>query len=285
MSIAVSHRTGVLMVFIAAIGWSTSGLFTRAIHVDTATIILWRGLAGASGLVALILLLQGRHGLRAFAHLGWAGAGYALASGLGMLCFIGALKNTSVAHVAIIYATVPFAAAALGWAFLNEKPSVAAMLASSLALVGAVVMVGLGQDGQALGDILAVGMVLCSAAMMAIARANPDMPTLAAGAVSAIWAPLVCIPFASTAGLDAGTFGLLAAFGLINTTLALAVFIIGSRHLPAVETALISALETPMTPLWVWLVYAETPSRFTLIGGLIVLIAVLWYIRRESRGG
>jgi drug/metabolite transporter (DMT)-like permease len=279
----ISHRAGVLMLFASAVGWSTSGLFTRAIHVDTPTTILWRGLFGAAGLVTLILILHGPAGLRDFTRLGRAGLGYALASGVGMLSFIGALKHTSVAHVSIIYATVPFAAAAMGWLFLQEKPSRAAMIASSFALTGAVIMVGLGRDGQVLGDILAVIMVLASAAMMGIARANPEMPTLAAGTLSAVWAPLACLPFATTGDLTPTNISLLAAFGLINTTIALALFIRGSRHLPAVETALISALETPMTPLWVWLMFAETPTHATLAGGCVVLTAVLWYIWHDSR--
>jgi drug/metabolite transporter (DMT)-like permease len=178
---------------------------------------------------------------------------------------------------------VPFAAAAMGWLFLHEKPSRAALAASTLALIGAITMVGLGGDGQVFGDALAVVMVLASAAMMGIARANPQMPTLAAGTLSAVWAPLACLPFATTTGLTATNISLMAAFGLINTTIALALFIRGSRHLPAVETALISALETPMTPLWVWLMFAETPTQATLIGGLIVLASVLWYIWHDAR--
>ena len=283
MTQTVSVRFAGLMVFGSALGWSTSGLFSRAIETDTATMILFRGLSGAAGLMVLLLALRGPAGLRDFTRLGWAGWSYALASGLGMLFFIGALKNTSVAHVSIIYATVPFAAAAVGWLFLSEPPSRAALIASTLALVGAVAMVGFGSDGHWTGDLMALGMMLTAAAMMGIARANPGMPTLAAGTLSAIWAPLACLPFARMEGLDAPTLGLLAAFGLVNTTMALALFILGSRHLPAVRTALLSALETPMTPFWVWLAFAETPGPATLAGGAIVLGAVLWYIRHESR--
>lgn len=285
MTPPVTARFAGLMVFGSALGWSTSGLFSRAIHTDTATMILFRGLSGAAGLMVLLIALRGPAGLRDFTRLGWAGASYALASGLGMLFFIGALQNTSVAHVSIIYATVPFAAAAVGWLFLSEMPSRAAMIASTLALLGAVGMVGLGNDGHWTGDLMALGMMLTAAAMMGIARANPGMPTLAAGTLSAIWAPLVCLPFARMEGLDAPTLGLLAAFGLVNTTMSLALFILGSRHLPAVRTALLSALETPMTPLWVWLAFAETPGPATLAGGAVVLAAVLWYIRQESRPG
>lgn len=277
------NRTALLLLFGATLAWSTSGLFARAIHLDTPTVILWRGLAGAAGLIVTLLVLRGRDGLRDFARLGRAGWLYAFCSGLGMLLFVGSLKATTIAHVAIIYATVPFAAAALGWLVLREAPSRAAILASSLALVGSVAMVGLGGDGNALGDLMALGMVISMAVIIVIARAKPGLPTLAAGIISALWAPLACVPFASLDGLTAGNLGMMAAFGLVNSTLGFALFIYGSRHAAPVVTGLMGALETPLTPLWVWLVFAETPTPATLWGGALVMLAVAGFIIAESR--
>lgn len=278
-----AHRTGIALLFGATLAWSTAGLFARAIPLDTPTVIFWRGMFGAAGLITLLVVLKGWRGLGDFARLGRAGLGYALASGIGVLSFVGALKATTIAHVAIIYATVPFAAATLGWLALREKPPAAALLASGLALAGAAVMVGLGGDGRLWGDLLAVVMVLAMAVMIVIARACPDLPTLAAGALSTLWAPLACLPFASAAGVDPPMLVLLAGFGLVNTTLAFALFITGSQRLAPVETALISALETPLTPFWVWLVFGETPTAPTLAGGLLVLGAVLWYVHHQNR--
>jgi drug/metabolite transporter (DMT)-like permease len=277
------NRTALLLLFGATLAWSTSGLFARAIPLDTPTVILWRGLAGAAGLIVTLLVLRGRDGLGDFGRLGVAGWLYVLCSGLGMLLFVGALKATTIAHVAIIYATVPFAAAALGWLALREAPSRAAMLASTVALAGSVAMVGLGGDGHWLGDLMALGMVMAMAVIIVIARARPKLPTLAAGILSAIWAPLACLPFASLDGLTPGNLTMMAAFGLVNSTLGFALFIYGSRHAAPVVTGLMGALETPLTPLWVWLVFAETPSQATLWGGALVMTAVAWFIVQESR--
>lgn len=275
-------RTAYLLLFGATLAWSTSGLFARAIPLDTPTVILWRGLFGAAGLLATLVWMRGWQGLADLARLGRAGWLYALCSGLGMLLFVGSLKATTIANVAIIYATVPFAAAALGWLALREVPSRSALMASGLALVGAVVMVGMGGDGHWLGDLMAVGMVAAMAAIIVIARARPAMPALAAGIVSAIWAPLACLPFATLAGITPGNVALMAAFGLINSTLGFALFIFGSRRAAPVVTGLMGALETPLTPLWVWLVFAETPSLPTLAGGALVMLAVGWFILNES---
>ena len=282
MPASPDHRTGLLLLLAATMAWSTAGLFARAIPLDTPTVILWRGMFGAAGLIGLLLVLKGARGLADFGRLGRAGLLYALASGLGMLTFVGALKATTIAHVAIIYATIPFAAAALGWLVLRERPSRAALITSTVALVGAATMVGLGGEGHLTGDLLAVAMVICMAAMMVIARARPQLPTLAAGALSSLWAPLACLPFATMAGVTPGNVALMAGFGLINTSLGFGLFIAGSRHLPAVTTALVGALETPLTPLWVWLLFGETPSPPTMAGGAVVFAAVLWFIRQET---
>lgn len=282
MPASPDHRTGLLLLLAATMAWSTAGLFARAIPLDTPTVILWRGMFGAAGLIGLLLVLKGARGLADFGRLGRAGLLYALASGLGMLTFVGALKATTIAHVAIIYATIPFAAAALGWLVLRERPSRAALITSTVALVGATTMVGLGGEGHLTGDLMAVAMVICMAAMMVIARARPQLPTLAAGALSSLWAPLACLPFATMAGITPGNVALMAGFGLINTSLGFGLFIAGSRHLPAVTTALIGALETPLTPMWVWLVFGETPSPPTMAGGAVVFAAVLWFIRQET---
>jgi drug/metabolite transporter (DMT)-like permease len=279
----LTQRSALWLLFGATLAWSTAGLFARAIPLDTPTVILWRGLAGAAGLFTLLMLMKGREGLRDFTRIDGIGWFYVLVNGCGMLLFVGALKNTTIANVAIIYATVPFAAAGLGWLVLREVPSRAAILASTLALLGAVVMVGLGGDGHWTGDLMALGMVASMASIIVIARARPALPVLAAGTLSAIWAPLACLPFATLEGITPGNVGMLFAFGLVNSTLGFALFVFGSRRAAPVVTGLMGALETPLTPLWVWLVYAETPSPATLAGGVLVMLAVCWFISQESR--
>lgn len=277
------RRTGLLLLFGATLAWSTAGLFARAIPLDTPTVILWRGWAGALGLLVLLWAMKGRAGLADFGRLGPAGWAYALCSGIGMLLFVGALKATSIAHVAIIYATLPFVAAGFGWIFLRETPGPVALVAAVLAMAGSMIMMGLGGDGALAGDLMALGMVLSMAAIILLARARPDLPALAAGIVSAIWAPALCLPFASLSGLTVETLGLMVAFGLINSTLGFALFVFGARRVTPVETALIGALEVPITPFWVWLVFDETPSGATLTGGALVLLAVVGHILLTAR--
>lgn len=202
---------------------------------------------------------------------GWL---YAGVSALGMIFFITSLRFTSVAHVAIIYATIPFLAAALAWISLNETPTRSAIVASLAALVGVVLMVSIGNDGGWFGDVLALGMTAVMAVMMVVARKFGDIKTMPAAGLSAFLSAAICWPFGHPLSLGFDQFWLLILFGLVNSALGLALFTMGARLLPAIETALIGSLDAPLAPLWVWLAFGETPSHNTILGGAIVFLAV-----------
>ena len=278
-----SHRLGLILVGVSTLAWSTAGLFTRAITEDLITVIIWRGLFGSLGLLAVLLVLQGHGGLRGFLRLGAAGWLYAVISGVGMLAYIASLRMTSIAHVAIIYAVVPFMTAGLAWAMLHERPSRDSVVASLLAFGGAVIMVGWGSDGNLAGDALALVMTLGMALMVVIARKHPEIPTLPAGITSAGLSVILCLPFGADLSPATDQLLLMAGFGLVNSTIGFALFLLGSTLIKPIETALIGALEAPIAPLWVWLMFGETPGTATLIGATVVFVAVFWHITRQYR--
>jgi drug/metabolite transporter (DMT)-like permease len=274
-----SYRLGLVLVTASAIAWSTTGFFTRLIHLDAATMLVWRGLFGAAAMLAFIASRRHEGGIAAFAGLGAAGWLLALVSGAGMVCFISALSLTTVAHVAIIYATAPFVAAAMGWLALRETPSGSAIIASLTALAGVAIMVGGGGHGASVaGDLLAFGMTAAMAAMMVIGRARPGIPTLPAACLSALLSALAAAPLAQSAAASPLQWIELALFGITNSALGIMLFMLGSRYLPPVETALIGALEAPLAPAWVWFAFSETPPLRTLAGGTVVLAAVFAHV-------
>ncbi len=210
----------------------------------------------------------------------WA---FALVATFGMLCFITSLRITTVAHVAIIYATVPFLAAGLAWLVMRERPRAQAVAASLAALLGVGIMVGFGGDGSLLGDLLAFGMTASMAVMMVITRRYHGIAVLQAACVSAFLSGLIGIPFAANLVVSGPDLVNLALFGLVNSSIGLVLFTLGSRMLPAIETGLIGSLDAPLAPIWVWLAFAETPTRATLIGGLIVFVAVTAHMTVGAR--
>ena len=70
---------------------------------------------------------------------------------------------------------------------------------------------------------------------------------------------------------------------MINLALGMILFTLGSRLLPAVETALIGSLDAPLAPVWVWLAFGERPGHSTILGGILVFGAVLANVALGAR--
>lgn len=278
MSEPARYRLGLLLVTASAVAWSTAGFFTRLIHLDSWTMLVWRGLFGGSGILVFIVLRERGGTLRSFVRMGWQGWSFTLISVIGMLCFITSLGRTTVAHVAIIYATVPFIAAGLAWLVMRERPSLSAVVAGCGALAGVGVMAGFSSEGSMSGDLLAFAMTLAMAGMMVIARRFQGIAVMQAACLSSLLSALASVPFASHLLVSGPNLVDLAAFGLVNSAVGIVLFALGSRLLPAVETGLIGSLDAPLAPIWVWLAFGETPTTATLVGGLIVFGAVFAHV-------
>ena len=282
---ASQRRTGIILVLAAAVAWSTAPFFTRLLPLDSWTILFWRGLFGG-GLIAMVLMLtQGRAGLLDLVRMGKSGWLVATLSTLGMVSFIPALQLTSVSNVAIIIATGPFVAAALAWIWLRETAQWRTLLASLVALCGVAIIVG---NAHAASDILGIAlacfMTIAVAGMTVAVRRHKNTPMVAAAALSNFLGSLVSIPFAQSITSVTGTdLFVLAMFGCFQVALGLSLFILGSRMLPSGQATLIATLETPLMPFWVWLAFAEVPAPRVLIGGALVMGAVIADIIGDSR--
>jgi drug/metabolite transporter (DMT)-like permease len=282
---AAQRRTGIALVVAAAVAWSTAPFFTRLLPFDSWTILFWRGLFGGGLIAAVLVLTQGRSGLRDLAMMGKSGWLVASLSTLGMVCFIPALQLTSVSNVAVIIATGPFVAAALAWIWLREAARWRTLLASLVALCGVAIIVS---DAQASSDIFGIGlaclMTLAIAAMTVAVRRHKNTPMVTAAALSNVLGSLVSIPFAQsiTAVTGADIF-IFAMFGFFQVALGLTLFFLGSRLLPSGQASLIATLETPLMPFWVWLAFQEIPTRRALVGGALVIGAVMADVIGDAR--
>jgi drug/metabolite transporter (DMT)-like permease len=278
-----SYRLGLILVTASAIVWSTAGLFTRIIHVDTPTMLLWRGLFGSLGFFAYMVFQEGGGAFGRLARMDRYGYLYSFIGMVAMQTFIASFRHTSVAHVAVIYAVVPFVAGGLGWLFMREIPTKTALISSGFALIGVAVMVGSGSgEGHISGDILALVSTVCMAMLMVLGRRHRHIDLLAAACVSTFISAMVSLPFSGPVPSVSELF-VLAAFGILSMAVGFILFAYGSRMLPPTETALIGSLDAPLAPIWVWFFFSETPARATLIGGTIVFAAVMAHFTLQTR--
>lgn len=245
--------------------------------------IAGRGIFGALGLIVVIIAIHGRKWIKLFTTMGRTEAFYICLVVLGMIAFVSSLGLTSVAHNSVIFATLPLISAFLAWIFIGELPSKHALVAALFAILGVGIMVGFGFDGGLSGDILSLVATLCMAASIILIRKNPMVAVTACACIGSLVSGLVCLPFADLGAVASTHLIYLMLFGLLNSAAGLTLFSLGSKRLPAIETALISTLDTPLAPLWVWLAFNEAAGPQTLIGGLIVLGAVILHVVLSQR--
>lgn len=282
---STAHSRGVLLVFAATVAWSASGIYARLLTTDAWTAIAWRSLFAAIFLIVPMVLFGGAGTRRQWKKtFGPAGLALIACQTISQSAFIGAYYTTSVANVAVIYATAPFIAAIMGWLLLKEPIAWRAMVAGLVCLIGVGIIISASMGaGRVIGDLLALLMTVTFAVVIVVPRLDPELPAMPPIFISSVLAFLLFAPFGSVGSLDTHNLLVLAAFGATNFSIALVLFIMGARHLPPAESALIGTTEVVMTPVWVWLLFSEQPPLATMIGGTVILAAVLWYTISELR--
>ena len=277
------YTIGVALLLAAAITYSTAGIFTKGVVAGAWSVIFWRGLFAAT-FTTCWTLSRGTF-QKNFFKMGRSGWVVGVIGALGTAAFIPAFKLTSIANVSLIYAVAPLIAAVLAWLAIGERIKVRTMIGSFCALLGVGIIVS-GSIGyiSLQGDALALCMTAAMATIMVIYRKYPDTPS----AGPAILQSLLLLPPSFILGEPFQTNPLeivvLAAFGLLFA-IASVTLAEGAKRVPSGQTALISALETPLAPILAFIIFIEVPSIATFLGGSVVLIAVLFSIRDDVEAG
>jgi drug/metabolite transporter (DMT)-like permease len=275
---------GVLLITLSMIAFSSAGFFTRLIQLDVWTMLFWRGLFAGLTILCITIAQERRHTLAAMRAVGGPGLAVALSSTAATILYLNAFRRTSVADVAVIFAAAPFVTAGLGWLWLGISEAWTTLAASLVALLGVSVMVGgAATEGHLIGDLLAFGMTVCMAIMMLILRQQQATPMLPAACLSALLCPLLVWPFCTPFTVGAGDMLELFLFGTTQFGLGLALLTVGGRWVSATENALLNALEAPLAVAWVWLCFGETPSGTSVVGGIVVVAAVVAQVLLGNR--
>jgi drug/metabolite transporter (DMT)-like permease len=282
---AAARRRGLALVGLSALIWSTGGLIVRSLEsADVWTTVFWRSLFAVLFLVAFIAVRDRGQAFQVFRAIGRPGLVVGLCFTSASIGLVLALSLTSVANTLIMISTAPLIAALLGRVVLGERVKLRSWLAMAAALFGVGLMVSdsSGQTSLA-GDAIAF-VIACSLAVATVTiRKHRAVRMTPATCLGALLAGLIALPFAAPGSVTPGDFGLLAVFGAGQLGLGLALFATGARLAPAAEVALISVLEPILGPIWVWAVLGEHPGAMALIGGGIVLFALVVHTILDQR--
>ena len=276
------YYRGVALVLAAGVFLSIGGIGVRLVEAAAEwQILFYRSLALLITLLAL-LAYRNRGALPgAFRRAGAAAVAGGLCLSFGFVGFIFSLTHTSVANTLFLLSVSPFLAALLGRALLGEGVRRATWLAMGAALAGVAIMVGEGfATGSLFGDLSALLAALGFAGFTVALRRGKTRDMLPSVCLAAVFTALVAGVMVAPGGaggfaISARDLGLCAAMGAVQIGAGLTIYTAGSRHVPAAELALLSLSEVVLGPIWVWLGVGEIPSLATVIGGAVVLGAIV----------
>ena len=269
------RRRGQLLIAGAAVAWSTAGVLQRELSIDTPTQIAGRALVAFLALAAFVAMRNRGRTVAVFRTMGKAGVAVAVCTAIASGSFILALNHTTVANVLFIQAGAPVAAALIAWVALRESITRRTGLAMVVALLGVALMVGGPGSGGLIGVGASIVMSLAFAVAIVITRHKREVSMTPAICLSQLIVLLAGAPFAHPSSIGRHDLGFLVLMGVGQMGLGLAFLTAGARLIPASEVALITLLEVVLGPIWVWISISETPVLATLVGGVVVIVAVL----------
>lgn len=276
----LTYLNGVLLVLMAGVFWSTMGLGIRNIEAANVwQILLYRSFSLSIFLFILIAFRSGFKPIKSIKKTGIAG----IIGGWGLVvAFSGgvyAIQTTTVANAMFLFASAPFFAAILGWFILRESVRKNTWIATSVAALGiAVMVVGGFSVGHMVGNLsallAALGFSIFTIALRWGKLADMLPAVFLAGIFATMTSAIICYFGEFNFVLSANDASITLAMGVFQVGAGLAIYTIGSKVVPAAELTLLSMTEVLLGPLWVWIFVGETVSSNTLIGGVILLMAI-----------
>jgi drug/metabolite transporter (DMT)-like permease len=278
-----ARRRGLILVLTANILWSSAGLFARLLdHLDVWTILCGRAFFGGLFIVVAAFLEWRRGVLGAHLGLGRLAPLLIALSAVAVSSYIAALKTTTVADVMIIYATLPFVAAALAFLLTGERAATRTLIAAGVALVGVAIMVASAWGtGRLLGQAISFMMTAAFGVMIVLQRRHPGMSMTSINGLGAFTAAAFAFCLSPRPALTPFDLAVLAVFGLATVCIAFILIMEGAKYIPAAETGLISMLDVVLGPFWVFLFFGERPGPLAFVGGALVLGALIWQLAPE----
>ena len=283
----IKNSSAILIVLIAGIFWSFGPLVVR--HIDNAQLIPWQYLFFRGSVIFLVLniylfLAEGQKFMGNYSRIGLSGLIGGVSLGIANISFILSITTTTAAVTMMMLATQPFVAAILAYIFLKEKISKTTFIAITVAAAG-IIFMSLDNKGEGTLFGLINGLLssLGFAGFTVSLRWRKNTPKFTTVAIAGIFCSAVAILVLlfndNNILISLKNSSLSALHGFLVCT-GLILFSMKSRYLPATDLTLLSLTEVLGGIFWVWLPWFginEVPSVNTLIGGAIIISAIIFY--------
>lgn len=270
----------ILLVLFAALLWSTGGLFIKATSLNAFELTFGRSLLAALT-VAFFTRREGfgLNGISALASVLYAAL---------LLLFVIATKWTTAANAIFLQYTAPVYVMLLEPVFYKERFRSRDLLTIIICVAGmSLFFVGKLRPQDVSGNIVALASGLCFALYFLLLRHPRARQVNRASSV--IYGNLLLVFITAPAGLaavsriSAGDVGSILFLGVFQLGIAYTLFTLGmARGVRPLDASIVGYIEPVLNPLWVFLVLGERPTGWALVGGCIIIAAVVAHILRGA---
>ncbi len=273
----ITKLPGPLLIFLGALSLSFGGLIVKSFEGSTLwQILFWRSMFFSLTVLTFLILTYKKNTIKAFFESGVPGLIGGIVLSFGFCGYVFAMYNTTVANTNFIISLQILFLAIFGYFFLKEKITALTLTSIILAMSGVLLMVGNSlTPGELSGNLAAFSMPITFAVLIIIVRKFPKVDMVPAQFIAGISSCIIGYVLSTKImisnhdiflGFLAGFFQV--GFGFIFIT-------IGARTTPSATVGIIMLSESVLGPLWAFLFVSERPSLYGLIGGAIILFAVM----------
>ena len=268
---------GPILIFLGAFCLSFGGLLVKSFEGATLwQILFWRSIFFSIVVFLYILFVHKKNFFRSFYNSGLAGLIGGLILSLGYCSYVFAMYNTTVANTNFIIQTQTIFLAIFGYIFLKEKISKLTLASIILAFSGIILMLGNSLSaGQMSGNLAAFIMPISFAILILIVRKFPKTDMIPLQLIAGIGAIIIGYLFSNKIQISYHDIFLGFLAGAFQVGLGFLFITIGARSTPSALVGIIMLTEAVLGPLWAWLCVNENPPLAVLVGGSIVIFAVV----------
>ena len=273
----ITKIPGPLLIFFGALSLSFGGLIVKSFEGATLwQILFWRSVFFLIVISLYLILTYKKQVFRSFYNSGIPGLFGGFILSFGFCGYVFAMYNTTVANANFIIQTQTIFLAIFGYFFLKEKISAITLTSIILAISGIFLMVGNSlSPGQMTGNIVAFILPISFAVLIIVIRKYPSVDMVPAQFIAGVFALIIGFLMSGKILISAHDIFLGFLAGFIQLGFGFILITIGAQRTPSAMVGVIMLIEAVLGPLWAWLFINEQPPFIVIIGGSIVIFAVL----------
>ena len=272
------HRRGLIYISFCALLWSSGGLFIKVLTLDAFQISFYRSLIAAITIFGITKI----RGKSLKFEIDRISVLCSISYAFILVLFVSATKLTTAANAIFLQFTAPLYLLLIEPIFLKTKFEKRNLIALVFCFLGMIMFFFGKLDFSGIqGNLLAICSGICFALFSLFLKWKKQLhkseSTISIIIVGNLLVCLICLPFVYDKLLVNSTQLVILLFmGVFQLGISYLIFNEGLKYVSATESMIIAMLEAVLNPIWVFMGVGEVPTTYSIIGSIIILLAVLW---------